>query len=247
MSVFLCDRIACINSAFLLFSKGTTRFQIYFQVIVLFYRKIIKPVFDVVLSFFAIIVLALPMLIISLAIIIDDPGPVIFKQRRIGKNKKEFHVLKFRTMKMSAPHDTPTHLLGDPMKYITRVGLFLRKTSLDELPQIYNIFLGQMSIIGPRPALYNQYDLIAERDKYGANALTPGLTGLAQISGRDELEIPVKARVDGQYAENISLITDLRIFFLTIVKTFKHDGVVEGGTGTYNIEQNKDVESGAVK
>ena len=221
-------------------------FQIYLRVIVLLYQRIIKPALDVILSLIAIVVLALPMLIISLAIIIDDPGPVIFKQRRVGKNKKEFNVLKFRTMKMSAPHDTPTHLLGDPMKYITRVGHFLRKTSLDELPQIYNIFLGQMSIIGPRPALYNQYDLIEERDKYGANALTPGLTGLAQISGRDELEIPEKARIDGQYAGNVSLLADLRIFFLTIVKTFKHDGVVEGGTGVYN-KQKKDAESGAVK
>ena len=211
------------------------------------YKKVVKPAFDRVLSFFAIILLALPMLIISLAIFADDPGPVIFKQRRVGKNKKEFDVLKFRSMKMSAPHDTPTHLLDDPTKYITRVGSFLRKTSLDELPQIYNIFSGQMSIIGPRPALYNQYDLVEERDKYGANALTPGLTGLAQISGRDELEISEKARIDGQYTENVSFGVDLRIFFWTVIKTFKRDGIVEGGTGVYKKEFNQDAKSGAGK
>ena len=192
------------------------------------YKRFVKPVLDIFLSFVAIIVLALPMLLISVVIFIDDPGRILFKQRRIGKNKKEFHVLKFRTMKSSAPHDTPTHMLEDPMKYITRIGRFLRKTSLDELPQIYNIFIGQMSIIGPRPALYNQYDLIEERDKYGANALTPGLTGLAQIRGRDELEIPIKAMFDGEYARTISFWTDFKIFFGTIKCILTKDGIVEG-------------------
>ena len=192
------------------------------------YKRFVKPVFDVFLSFVAIIVLALPMLLISAVIFIDDPGPILFKQRRIGKNKKEFYVLKFRTMKSSAPHDIPTHMLEEPMKYITRIGRFLRKTSLDELPQIYNIFVGQMSIIGPRPALYNQYDLIEERDKYGVNALTPGLTGLAQIRGRDELEIPIKAMFDGEYARTISFGTDFKIFFGTIKSIINKDGIVEG-------------------
>lgn len=196
----------------------------------MFYGKFVKPVIDFILSFFAIIVLAIPMLAIAAAIFIDDPGHIIFTQKRIGKNKREFKVLKFRTMKSDAPHNIPTHLLEDPMKYITRVGAFLRKTSLDELPQIYNIFVGQMSIIGPRPALYNQYDLVAERDKYGVNSLKPGLTGLAQINGRDELEIPEKARIDGEYAKTLSFSVDFKIFFATIKSTLKKDGIVEGKT-----------------
>ena len=179
----------------------------------------------------AIIILALPMLIIALIIKIDDPGPVFFKQKRVGKNKTHFNILKYRSMKMSTPHDTPTHLLENPEQYITKVGRFLRKSSLDELPQIYNIFVGKMSIIGPRPALWNQDDLIAERDKYGANDVKPGLTGWAQINGRDELEIPVKAKLDGEYVEKLSFFFDCKCFFGTIVSVLKSDGVVEGGTG----------------
>ena len=195
------------------------------------YKNFFKRLIDVVLSFFAIIILALPMLIIALIIKIDDPGPVFFKQKRVGKNKTHFNLLKYRSMKMSTPHDTPTHLLENPEQYITKVGRFLRKSSLDELPQIYNIFVGKMSIIGPRPALWNQDDLIAERDKYGANDVKPGLTGWAQINGRDELEIPVKAKLDGEYVEKLSFFFDCKCFFGTIVSVLKSDGVVEGGTG----------------
>lgn len=195
------------------------------------YKNFFKRLIDVVLSFFAIIILALPMLIIALIIKIDDPGPVFFKQKRVGKNKTHFNLLKYRSMKMSTPHDTPTHLLENPEQYITKVGRFLRKSSLDELPQIYNIFMGKMSIIGPRPALWNQDDLIAERDKYGANDVKPGLTGWAQINGRDELEIPVKAKLDGEYVEKLSFFFDCKCFFGTIISVLKSDGVVEGGTG----------------
>ena len=195
------------------------------------YKNFFKRAIDIVLSFFAIIILALPMLIIALIIKIDDPGPVFFKQKRVGKNKTHFNLLKYRSMKMSTPHDTPTHLLENPEQYITKVGRFLRKSSLDELPQIYNIFMGKMSIIGPRPALWNQDDLIAERDKYGANDVKPGLTGWAQINGRDELEIPVKAKLDGEYVEKLSFFFDCKCFFGTIVSVLKSDGVVEGGTG----------------
>ena len=195
------------------------------------YKNFFKRAIDIVLSFFAIIILALPMLIIALIIKIDDPGPVFFKQKRVGKNKTHFNLLKYRSMKMSTPHDTPTHLLENPEQYITKVGRFLRKSSLDELPQIYNIFVGKMSIIGPRPALWNQDDLIAERDKYGANDVKPGLTGWAQINGRDELEIPVKAKLDGEYVEKLSFFFDCKCFFGTIVSVLKSDGVVEGGTG----------------
>lgn len=195
------------------------------------YKNFFKRAIDIVLSFFAIIILALPMLVIALIIKIDDPGPVFFKQKRVGKNKTHFNLLKYRSMKMSTPHDTPTHLLENPEQYITKVGRFLRKSSLDELPQIYNIFMGKMSIIGPRPALWNQDDLIAERDKYGANDVKPGLTGWAQINGRDELEIPVKAKLDGEYVEKLSFFFDCKCFFGTIVSVLKSDGVVEGGTG----------------
>ena len=169
-------------------------------------------------------------LIIAIAIVIDDPGPVFFRQKRVGKNKKLFWLHKFRSMKVKTP-DIPTHLLENPEQYITRVGKFLRKTSLDELPQVYDILFGKMSIIGPRPALWNQDDLIAERDKYGANDITPGLTGWAQINGRDELEIPVKAKLDGEYVEKMSFGFDCKCFFGTITSVLKHDGVVEGGTG----------------
>ena len=193
------------------------------------YKHFFKRVFDFLLSFLAIIVLAIPMLIIALAIKIDSKGPVFFTQKRVGKNKKLFTILKFRTMRTDTPHDAPTHELSDPTKWITKVGGFLRKTSLDELPQIFNIFVGQMSIIGPRPARWNQDDLIAERDKYGANNILPGLTGWAQVNGRDELEIDVKARFDGEYAENISFAMDVKIFFMTIKNVLSHEGVVEGG------------------
>jgi len=168
--------------------------------------------------------------VIAIAIVIDDPGPIFFKQKRVGKNKKLFWLHKFRSMKVKTP-DVPTHLLENPEQYITRVGRFLRKTSLDELPQVYDILFNKMSIIGPRPALWNQDDLIAERDKYGANDIKPGLTGWAQINGRDELEIPVKAALDGEYVKKMSFRFDCKCFFGTIKSVLKSDGVVEGGTG----------------
>lgn len=207
------------------------------------YAKFFKRFFDLILSFLAIILLALPMLIIAIIIKIDDPGPVFFKQKRIGKNKTHFYLLKYRSMKMSTPHDTPTHLLENPEQYITKVGRFLRKSSLDELPQIYNIFVGKMSIIGPRPALWNQDDLIAERDKYGANDIKTGITGWAQINGRDELEIDVKAKFDGDYTAILNkgkfkgVGMDIKCFFGTITSVLKSDGVVEGGTGELNKEK----------
>lgn len=170
-------------------------------------------------------------LIIIIAIKIDDPGPVFFAQKRVGNHKEYFNLYKFRSMKMSTPHDVPTHLLENPEQYITRVGKFLRKTSLDEIPQLWNILNGDMSIIGPRPALWNQYDLIEERDKYGANDIKPGLTGWAQINGRDELEIDVKAKLDGEYVEKQSFGFDCKCFFGTIGKVLSSEGVVEGGTG----------------
>lgn len=199
------------------------------------YKHFLKRVFDAIISFIAILVLIPVWLILTLAILINDPGPIFFTQKRVGKNKKGkttyFKILKFRTMKTSTPHDTPTHLLDNPDQYVTRVGRFLRKTSLDELPQLFCIFVGSMSIIGPRPALWNQEDLIAEREKYGANDVKPGLTGWAQINGRDELEIDVKAKLDGEYVEKLSFLFDCKCFFGTIASVLKHDGVVEGGTG----------------
>ncbi len=213
------------------------------------YRHFLKRLFDIVLSLGAIIVLALPMLIIALAIKIDSKGPVLFKQKRVGKNKKHFNILKFRTMRTDTPHDAPTHELSDPTKWITKVGAFLRKTSLDELPQIFNIFVGQMSILGPRPALWNQYDLIEERDKYGANSVRPGLTGWAQINGRDELEIPIKAKFDGEYIEKLNagffsgIKMDIRCFFGTVFSVLRSDGVVEGGTGEMHKNQTADEKS----
>lgn len=203
------------------------------------YKHFLKRVLDFILSTLGIIVLSLPMLIIALAIKIDSRGPVLFKQKRVGRGKKHFNILKFRTMRIDTPHDAPTHELSDPKKWITRVGGFLRKTSLDELPQLFNIWVGQMSIIGPRPALWNQYDLVEERDKYGANDVRPGLTGWAQINGRDELEIPVKARLDGEYIEKQGFLFDLRCFFGTIFSVLRSDGVVEGGTGEMNKEGKK--------
>ena len=171
---------------------------------------------------------------------LDSPGPVLFRQKRVGLHKSHFNILKFRTMRIDTPRDMPTHLLENPEQWITKVGGFLRKTSLDELPQIFNIFLGQMSVIGPRPALWNQYDLIAERDKYGANDVVPGLTGWAQINGRDELPIDVKARLDGEYVERMSFLFDVKCFFGTVTSVLKRDGVVEGGTGAMEKEQSRE-------
>lgn len=201
------------------------------------YRTFFKRLLDIILSGCAIVILSPLLLIIAVAIKIDDPGPVLFRQKRVGIHKTHFFIMKFRTMKMDTPKDTPTHLLENPEQYITKVGKFLRKSSLDELPQIFQIFTGKMSIIGPRPALWNQFDLIAERDKYGANDVRPGLTGWAQINGRDELPIEVKARFDGEYVERLSFLFDCKCFFGTIVSVLKHDGVVEGGTGTLHDEK----------
>lgn len=205
------------------------------------YKHVIKRLFDLVLSSIGIVLLALPMLIIAIAIKTDDPGPILFKQKRVGQKKNGkityFMIWKFRSMKMSTPHDTPTHLLENPDQYITRVGRFIRKTSLDELPQIYQVFTGKLSAIGPRPALWSQEDLIAEREKYGANDIKPGITGWAQINGRDELEIAEKAKLDGEYAAALNagkgkgFVMDVKCFFGTIVSVLKSDGVVEGGTG----------------
>lgn len=192
----------------------------------------LKRFIDVILSITGILILSPFLIILIIAIKIDSKGPVLFKQKRIGIHKTHFNILKFRTMRIDTPKDTPTHLLGDPEQYITKVGKFLRKTSLDELPQIFNIVAGQMSIIGPRPALWNQYDLVAERDKYDANDVPPGLTGWAQINGRDELPIDVKAGLDGEYVNKIGLWMDIKCFFGTFISVFKSDGVVEGGTGS---------------
>lgn len=207
------------------------------------YKNFFKRLIDFVLSLVGSIVLAVPMLILIVAIKIDDPGPAFFRQQRVGKGKKLFWLYKFRSMKVSTPKDIPTHLLENPEQYISRIGKILRKTSLDELPQIYNILFGKMSIIGPRPALWNQDDLIAERDKYGANDVKPGLTGWAQINGRDELEIPVKAKLDGDYVEKLNggffsgFMMDIKCFFGTIKSVLKSDGVVEGGTGEIERER----------
>lgn len=195
------------------------------------YRNYIKRLLDLLLSAVAAVVLAIPMAILAIWIKIDSPGPVFFKQRRVGAHKTHFNILKFRTMRGDTPHDVPTHLLKNANSYITKSGAFLRRTSLDELPQIYNILAGQMSIIGPRPALYNQYDLIEARDAVHANDIRPGLTGLAQVNGRDELPIDVKARYDGEYAADITFRKDLAIFFRSITYVFERRGVVEGGTG----------------
>lgn len=198
------------------------------------YKHLIKRLLDFGLSTIGIIVLAIPMGVIALFIKITDPGPVLFKQKRIGINKTHFNLYKFRSMKMSTPKDCPTHLLENPEQYITSIGKILRKSSLDELPQLFNIWTGKMSVIGPRPALWNQFDLIEERDRYGANDVKPGLTGWAQINGRDELEIDVKAKLDGEYVEKMSFIFDCKCFLGTITSVLKSDGVVEGGTGEMN-------------
>ena len=207
-----------------------------------FYRSTGKRIIDFILSGVGTIVLAPFMLLIALLIKLESKGPVLFRQKRVGLHKKTFSIMKFRTMRTDTPRDVPTHQLQNPDQFITRVGRFLRRTSLDELPQIYNILAGQMSVIGPRPALWNQDDLVAERDRYGANDVLPGLSGWAQINGRDELEIPVKAKLDGEYVEKMSLAFDIKCFFGTMVSIFKHEGVVEGGTGEINRkEQDKAV------
>lgn len=194
------------------------------------YKNIVKRVLDFVLALAGIIVLSPVLLALAVWVKLDSKGPVFFRQKRVGKNKRLFNILKFRSMYADTPHDVPTHLLQNPDAMITRSGHFLRRTSLDELPQMFNILAGQMSVVGPRPALWNQDDLIAERDKYGANALVPGLTGYAQVNGRDELPIPVKAELDGYYTAHISFALDVRIFFKTITNVLTARGVVEGGT-----------------
>ena len=196
---------------------------------------IVKRLIDIIFSFIGLIICVPIFCVISIVIKLESKGPIIFKQRRIGKNKKEFTIYKFRTMKNNTPKDMPTHMLKNANGCITKVGNILRKTSLDELPQLINILRGDMSIIGPRPALWNQEDLVKERDKYNANDIRPGLTGWAQINGRDELEIPIKAKFDGEYIEKVSLWFDIKIFFKTIVNVFKREGIVEGN----NEKQNK--------
>ncbi len=190
--------------------------------------KYFKRFLDIVLSAAGLLVLSPVLLIIAVAIKMDSKGPVLFKQKRVAKGKEHFQILKFRTMYADVPKDVPTHLLADPESKITKIGRFLRKSSLDELPQIWNILVGEMSIIGPRPALWNQFDLIAERDKYGANDVRPGLTGLAQVMGRDELPIEVKAKYDGEYAQNVTFANDVKIFFKTITSVLGAKGVKEG-------------------
>lgn len=194
------------------------------------YDRGIKRSIDFILALVGLIILSPIFLIIILAIKLDTPGPVIFMQKRVGLNKSHFNIYKFRTMRIDTPKEMPTHLLDNPDYFITKVGAFLRKTSLDEIPQIINILKGEMAIIGPRPALWNQYDLIAERDKYGANNIRPGLTGWAQINGRDELEIPLKAKLDGEYVTKESFLMDVKCFLGTIISVFKSEGVVEGKT-----------------
>ena len=194
------------------------------------YRCYMKRFFDSILSALAILVLSWLFIILVIIIKGTSKGPIFFKQKRVGRDKTYFNILKFRTMRIDTPKDVPTHLLTDPDQYITTIGRFLRKTSLDELPQLFNILIGDMAIVGPRPALWNQEDLIAERDLYDANAVRPGLTGLAQVSGRDELPIPIKARYDGEYVDNISLMKDMMLIVKTLGSVLKHDGVMEGGT-----------------
>ena len=194
------------------------------------YQKI-KRIIDFILALVAIVLLSPVLLVLVIAIKVESRGPIFFKQKRVGIHKKHFMIYKFRTMRIDTPKDVPTHLLENPEQYITRVGRFLRKTSMDELPQLFNILKGDMAVVGPRPALWNQYDLIAERDKYHANDILPGLTGWAQINGRDELEIPVKAKLDGEYVQKMSFLFDLKCLFGTVFSVLKSDGVVEGGTG----------------
>lgn len=203
---------------------------------------VLKKCFDRIAALLGLIILSPVFLVLILAIKLDSPGPVLFQQKRVGIHKTYFHILKFRTMRIDTPKDMPTHLLQNPEQYITKVGKFLRKTSLDELPQIVNILKGDMAIVGPRPALWNQYDLIEERDKYGANDILPGLTGWAQINGRDELPIPVKAGLDGEYVRKMGLLMDIKCILGTIISVAKQDGVVEGGTGTLEKEQKDNIQ-----
>lgn len=201
------------------------------------YNNYIKRMIDFLLSLIGLIILSPVFIILCIWIKLDSRGPILFKQKRFGKNKSFFHIYKFRTMSIDTPSDMPTHMLSNPEQYITKAGKFLRKTSLDELPQIINILKGEMAIIGPRPALWNQEDLISERDKYNANDIKPGLTGWAQINGRDELEIEVKAKLDGDYVKRMSFLFDLKCFFGTITSVLKHEGIVEGGTGELHKEE----------
>ena len=200
------------------------------------YRYHIKRLLDILLALAGIILLSWLLIAVGIAIKLDSPGPVVFRQKRVGCGKRHFYIYKFRTMYTGAPMDTPTHLLTDSSKHITRVGRFLRKSSLDELPQLFNILMGHMSVVGPRPALWNQYDLIAERDKYGANDVRPGLTGWAQINGRDELEIGEKARFDGEYVQQLSFGFDVKCFLGTFLAVLRSDGVVEGRSHAKNEE-----------
>lgn len=207
------------------------------------YKYFLKRLIDILLSGIGIIVLGIPMIIVALVIKLDDPGPALFTQKRVGNHKRHFTLYKFRSMKLSTPHDIPTHLLSNPTQYLLKCGKVIRRLSIDELPQLFNILKGDMSVIGPRPALWNQDDLIAERDKYGANDVKPGLTGWAQINGRDELEIPVKAKLDGDYVAALNagkwkgFAMDVRCFVGTFISVLKSDGVVEGGTGELHKEQ----------
>lgn len=201
------------------------------------YQKLVKRLLDIFVSFFGILILSPVLLILVIAIKLDTPGPVFFTQKRVGIHKSHFQILKFRTMRVDTPRDVPTHMLENPRQWITPVGKFLRRTSLDELPQIFNIFVGHMSVVGPRPALWNQFDLIEERDRYGANDVLPGLTGWAQINGRDELEIPVKAKLDGEYVQRLSFWFDLRCVLGSVSAVIHKKGMVEGGTGAIEKEK----------
>lgn len=205
------------------------------------YIHFFKRLIDSILSALAIVVFGIPMLIIAALIKLDDPGPALFKQKRIGIHKKTFTLYKYRSMKLSTPHDVPTHMLDNPEQYLLKIGRTIRKYSFDEFPQFFNILKGDMSIIGPRPALWNQDDLVAERDKYGANDVKPGLTGWAQINGRDQLDIPVKAKLDGEYVENQSFLFDCKCFFRTVGKVLHHEGVVEGGTSEMHKAEMKEL------
>ena len=205
------------------------------------YRKFIKRFIDIVISFCALLILAIPMVIFALIVKLDSEGGVLFWQKRVGVHKEIFMMPKFRSMYIETPSDIATHLLDDPQRWITPVGKIYRKLSIDELPQLWSILIGKMSFVGPRPALWNQFDLIEERDKYGVNDVRPGLTGWAQINGRDELEIPVKAKLDGEYVEKMSFLFDCKCFFGTVLAVLRHDGVVEGGTGTINKEKEKEL------
>lgn len=205
--------------------------------------RYVKKIIDRILSLMGLIILSPLLLVLVIAIKVDSRGPVLFRQKRVGIHKSHFNILKFRTMRIDTPKDTPTHLLENPDQYITKIGKILRKTSLDELPQIINILKGDMAIVGPRPALWNQYDLIAEREQFGANDILPGLTGWAQINGRDELPIDIKARLDGEYVKKMSFGMDVRCIFGTVVSVARQEGVVEGGTGVMEKGENKNEKS----